>query len=131
MPLFTMSDAELQRACFAAYNDWVAEFCRHDPRRLYGIGLISLERHRARPWRTSSASRSRACSGAMIWGSPPEDRPYSDRVYDPFWQAASEHGLPVSLHIIASRGRHERARRSRLGAGVGHDGERRRLVHGA
>ena len=27
MTLFTMTDAELQRACFSAYNGWVAEFC--------------------------------------------------------------------------------------------------------
>jgi predicted TIM-barrel fold metal-dependent hydrolase len=43
--------------------------------------------------------------GAMIWGAPPEERPYSDPSYDPFWRAASETRLPVSLHIIASRGR--------------------------
>ena len=43
MSIFGMPDAELQRACFHAYNDWVAEYCSHDPKRLYGIGLISLE----------------------------------------------------------------------------------------
>ena len=32
-----------QRTRFTAYNDWVAEFCAHDPKRLYGVGLISLE----------------------------------------------------------------------------------------
>lgn len=104
MPLFTMPDAELQRACFAAYNGWVAEFCSHDPRRLYGIGLVSLE-----DMKTAAEDIERIAKlgmrGAMIWGAPPEDRPYSDRAYDPFWQAASELGLPVSLHIIASRGK--------------------------
>jgi predicted TIM-barrel fold metal-dependent hydrolase len=104
MPLFTMNDAELQRACFAAYNGWVAEFCRHDPRRLYGIGLISLEDVGHAVADLEQIARL-GLRGAMIWGAPPADRPYGDRRYDPFWQAAAEHGLPVSLHIIASRGR--------------------------
>jgi predicted TIM-barrel fold metal-dependent hydrolase len=104
MPLFTMTDAELQRACFHVYNDWVAEFCRHEPRRLYGIGLISLEDVDAAVEDVARIAR-QGMRGAMIWGAPPADRPYSDRAYDPFWRAASEHRLPVSLHIIASRGR--------------------------
>jgi predicted TIM-barrel fold metal-dependent hydrolase len=41
----------------------------------------------------------------MIWGSPPEDRPYDARLYDDFWQAASSLQLPVSLHVITGRGR--------------------------
>jgi predicted TIM-barrel fold metal-dependent hydrolase len=104
MVLFSMPDAELQRACFAVYNDWLAEFCRHDPRRLYGVGLISLE-DVDRAVTDVERIAAQGMRGAMIWGSPPEDRPYSDRAYDPFWQAVSEHGLPVSLHIITGRGR--------------------------
>ena len=46
--------------------------------------------------------------GAMIWGSAPEDRPYSSRAYDPFWQAASELEMPLSLHVITGRGRERR-----------------------
>ena len=43
MPLFRLPDADLQRACFKVYNDWVAEFCVHDPARFHGIALVSLE----------------------------------------------------------------------------------------
>lgn len=104
MVLFSVPDAELQRACFAAYNDWLAEFCRHDGRRLYGIGLISLE-DVALAVHDVERIAAQGMRGAMIWGSPPADRPYSDRAYDPFWRAVSEHRLPVSLHIITGRGR--------------------------
>jgi len=104
MNLFGLTDAALQRACFDAYNTWLAEFCSHDPRRLYGIGLVSLEEiaHAAADVERIAELGMR---GAMVWGAAPPDRPYSDRSYDPFWRAASEAGLPVSLHIIASRGR--------------------------
>ena len=33
--------------------------------------------------------------GAMIWGGAPEDAPYQDPVYEPFWAAAREHRLVV------------------------------------
>ena len=104
MTTFSMADAALQRACFTVYNDWLAGFCSYDPRRLYGIGLISLEEidNAARDVERIAKQGMR---GAMIWGSPPEGRPYSDRAYDRFWQAASDHQLPVSLHIITGRGR--------------------------
>lgn len=117
MTLFSMPSGELQRACFSAYNDWLAEFCRHDPRRLYGVGLISLEDV---DLAVADVERiaGQGMQGAMIWGSPPEDRPYSDRAYDPFWQAVSEHRLPVSLHIVTGRGRRaERLGRAMEGRG--------------
>src|SRR5687767_1780159 len=41
MPLFGLQDPDLQRACFRVYNDWVAEYCSYNPKRLYGIGLVS------------------------------------------------------------------------------------------
>jgi len=104
MVLFSMPDAQLQRACFAVYNDWLAEFCRHDARRLYGVGLISLE-DVSLAVEDVERIAGQGMRGAMIWGSPPEDRPYGDRIYDPFWQAVSEHRMPVSLHIITGRGR--------------------------
>jgi hypothetical protein len=32
----------LQRACFRAYNDWLAEYCSYAPKPLFGLALISL-----------------------------------------------------------------------------------------
>ncbi len=114
MTLFTMTDAELQRACFSAYNGWVAEFCSHNPQRLYGIGLISLEDVTAAVADLEDISK-RGMRGAMIWGSPPEDRPYDDPAYDRFWRAAEEHRLPVSLHVATGRGSHSARIRDALG----------------
>ena len=34
MPLFQLKDDELQRACFRVYNDWAAQFCSYNPKRL-------------------------------------------------------------------------------------------------
>ena len=80
----------------------MAEFCSHAPKRLYGIGLISLEDIDAGV-EELERTHARGMRGAMIWGSPPEDKPYNSRVYDPFWQAASELHMPLSLHVITGK----------------------------
>jgi predicted TIM-barrel fold metal-dependent hydrolase len=43
MPLFSLQEAELQRACFRTFNDWLVEFSSYNPKLLYGNALISLE----------------------------------------------------------------------------------------
>lgn len=107
MRLFRMSDAALQRAIFAVYNDWLAEFCSHAPARLHGLGLVSL-------WDVGEGVRElERCAelgmkGAMIWASPPVDRPYQDPSYDPVWAAAQALGMPLSLHIVSGMGEESR-----------------------
>jgi predicted TIM-barrel fold metal-dependent hydrolase len=104
MPLFGLEDAELQRECFRIYNDWLADFCSHDPRRLVGIALISLE-DIGEAVKEMERCRKRGLRGAMIWGFAPQGRPYSSKIYDPFWAAAADLEMPVSLHVITARGK--------------------------
>ena len=35
-----VDDTELRLECARAYNDWISEFCSHDPSRLIGIGKL-------------------------------------------------------------------------------------------
>lgn len=96
--LFGTSDAALQEACFAAYNEWLAEFCAYAPDRLKGLALISLfdVDHAVKEL---ERSRKIGLSGAMIWSGPPDGLPtYASRHYDAFWAAAERLGMPVSLH---------------------------------
>jgi predicted TIM-barrel fold metal-dependent hydrolase len=108
---FWLKDAALQRACFHAYNDWLAEYCSYAPTRLAGLGLISLYDME------EAVEELRRCrkiglKGAMIWASPPADRPYSDPLYDPFWMEAQELGIPLSLHSITGMGPESQAMRA-------------------
>lgn len=96
--LFALDDAAYQRACFRAYNDWLAEYCSEASRRLYGIAMVSLFDI------DDAISELRRCRknghcGAMIWGSPPEDLPFDDARYEPFWSEAEALEMPLSLHI--------------------------------
>jgi len=46
--------------------------------------------------------------GAMIWGYPPDDRPYYSPGYDRLWAAAQDLDLPLSLHIVTGMGEESR-----------------------
>jgi predicted TIM-barrel fold metal-dependent hydrolase len=103
MLLFGLDDAELRAACFRAFNDWAAEYCSYDPKRLIGLGVISLEDIPTAVVELERIAK-KGLRGALIWGSPPDDRPYSSREYDPFWAAAQDLQMPLSLHILTGRG---------------------------
>jgi predicted TIM-barrel fold metal-dependent hydrolase len=94
--LFNLKDDALQQACLRAYNDWLADFCAHDPRRLIGIGLYALS---ALP-DVSEVERcaKRGLKGILILASDNVDVAYSDSRFDPLWRVCSETGMPVSLH---------------------------------
>ncbi|MGO9058086.1 MAG: amidohydrolase family protein [Candidatus Binataceae bacterium] len=102
MSMFSLLDIELQQACFRVYNDWAAEFCSYNPKRLTAVALISLEEV------DEGIRELRRCAkmglkGAMICGSPSADRPYQSPAYDPFWTVAQELGAPISLHLVTGR----------------------------
>ncbi len=100
--LFGLSDSELQAACFKAYNDWMAEFASHSPKRLFPVALISLEDVPAGVAEVRRAAKL-GLRGAMIWSGPPSDRPYHCGIYDSFFAAAEECGMVVTMHEITSR----------------------------
>jgi predicted TIM-barrel fold metal-dependent hydrolase len=99
MTLFQLEDAQLRAASFAAYNDWLGEYCSYSPGRLAGVAMISLED----PQQGAAALAAAATNGlrgAMVWGDAPAERPYGDPAYDVFWAAAQDLGLPLSFHIL-------------------------------
>lgn len=101
--LYGLDDPGLRAACFRVYNDFLSEYCSHDPNRLIGLALIDLEDI---PGAVAEITRSaaRGLRGAMIWSSAPPDKPYYHRDYDPFWAAAHDLGIPLTMH--AHSGRH-------------------------
>jgi predicted TIM-barrel fold metal-dependent hydrolase len=107
---FWLKDAELQRACFRIYNGWLAEYCAYAPRQLTGMALISLYEI-GEAVKELRICRKQGLRGAMIWASPPEERPYADTMYDPFWAAAQEMEMPLSLHAVTGMGRESQALR--------------------
>jgi predicted TIM-barrel fold metal-dependent hydrolase len=102
MPLYGLDDVELRTACFRAYNDWSVEYCSYNPKRLLPLGLITLEDIAAGVQELQRIAK-QGMKGAMIWAEPPDERPYTHTDYDPFWAAAQDLNIPLSLHILTGR----------------------------
>ena len=97
--VFWIKDAGLQTDCFRVYNDWLAEYCSYSPKRMVGLPMISLYDPPAGARELERCAK-KGLKGAMIWCSPPADQPYSSEIYEPFWAAAQDLDMPVSLHAI-------------------------------
>ena len=102
LQLFRVPDLALLSACFRAYNDWLADFCRTDPARLRGIALVNVEEV-DEAVRELARVRRLGLAGAMITVAPPEERAYDHAMYEPFWAAAQDLAMPISLHIDTNR----------------------------
>jgi predicted TIM-barrel fold metal-dependent hydrolase len=98
LQLFRIRDGEFQTVTFQAYNDWLAEYCAGAPERLAGVAMVPLHDVATGIQELQRAQRL-GLRGALIWSSAPDDRPYQDPVYEPFWAAAEEADLPLSLHL--------------------------------
>lgn len=95
--VFATNDGDLRRACFAVYNDFVAEYCSHDPGRLIGIGVIDTEQV---DYAVSELERCRKMGlrGVTLRADPPPGQAYGDRKFDDFWGAATDAKIPISIH---------------------------------
>ena len=96
-------DAEAVLACSEVYNDWLAEFVSHDPRRLIGVSTIQMNDV---DWAVKELERTakKGLMGTMINCQAPHGcPPYRDPLYDRFWAAASDAGVSITLHILTGR----------------------------
>lgn len=99
MSLFGIDDVETQQESFKLYNDWIADFCKTDSRRLYGVPCISVydiksavkEMHRGHDM---------GLKGAMVWQVPDPRLGFRSDHYDPLWAACAEAKQPVICHIL-------------------------------
>jgi len=103
MLLCNHPDADYKKACFDAYNLWMAEFQATAPKRLLGVGQTAL-RSVAEGVTDLERIRELGLRGVMMPGmaSCHADGDYDDPRWDPLWRAAIELDLPLSFHILTS-----------------------------
>ena len=100
--LYEVPVTDVVTAAMKAYNDWLADFCHEDAARLKGVAMINVDDiHDA----VAELQRCRelGLAGALISVAPPAWQPYRSRDYDPFWAAAQDLEMPLSLHVATDR----------------------------
>jgi predicted TIM-barrel fold metal-dependent hydrolase len=101
MVLCNHPDLDYKKACFDAYNRWIAEYCGKHPSRLLGCGQTAM-RSPEEGIEDLKSIKALGLRGVMMPGNPAVED-YDSRAYDKFWEAAIELGLPLSFHILTDR----------------------------
>lgn len=101
LSLFGIKDCDLRRACFAAFNDWLAEHCAGASKQLFGVAMIATD-----DIDLSVVELERCANmglrGAMISIGLESGESYGDAKFTKFWTAAEGLELPVSLHVAGT-----------------------------
>jgi uncharacterized protein len=101
MQLCNHPDFDYKKACFDAYNRWLAEYCSAAPGRLIGAGQTAM-RSPEEGIEDLTAIRDLGLGGVMMPGQPAVED-YDSPRYDAFFEAAVGLGLPLSFHILTTR----------------------------
>ena len=101
MLLCNHRDYAYKKACFDAYNEWIAEYCAAHPDRLIGLGQTAM-RSADEGIADVRKMKDLGLRGVMMPGNP-QVSDYDDPIYDPFWQATLDMQMPLSFHILTSR----------------------------
>jgi predicted TIM-barrel fold metal-dependent hydrolase len=99
MLLCNHADLDYKKACFDAYNRWLAEYCAVDPARLVGLGQTAM-RTTGEAIGELEEMKALGLRGVTLPGMPGVED-YDSPVWDEFWAATVELGLPPSFHILA------------------------------
>ena len=108
--LFYVPNTEVVDAATRVYNDWLAEFCSEDPRRLKGVAMLNVDDPDAAVLELERCARLQL-GRAHHRVAAPVDAVRRPR-YDRLWAAASDLHMPLSLHVASDRADPRRQRRS-------------------
>jgi uncharacterized protein len=102
MLLCNHPDMDYKKACFDAYNLWIAEYCSAHPNRLIGCGQTAM-RSVEEGIEDLRKIKALGLRGVMMPGNPGISD-YDDPIYAPFFEAAVDLQMPLSFHILTSKG---------------------------
>jgi predicted TIM-barrel fold metal-dependent hydrolase len=98
-------DSEFAAALARAYNDWLYDFCKQAPSRLFGAGMIS-------PYDISDAvSEARRCAeqlgfrAVFLRANPLVEHQWHDDYYRPLWGALEDLNLALGFHESTGTGK--------------------------
>ena len=96
-----VTDPALATAYTRAYNRWIADFCRYDPKRLYPVAHISLLDSEGAVGEVVRAKND-GCVGVYL--SPDlaarRSKQFTDPSFARFWETVQELEMPVGFHVV-------------------------------
>jgi len=95
-------EPEYANALCRAWNDWMADFCMADAKRLRPSALITLHDVDLAVDETRRAITELGAIGLCLVPEPSNGKHIHDRYYDPVWREAEKLGVPVCFHPAAS-----------------------------
>ena len=102
-PSFTLglfaAEPEVQEAGFRVYNDWLADYCKKLPNRLFGVPCLSVY-DIDKAIKEMERCADLGLIGALIWQVPDPKLPFTSPHYEKLWAAAAEMGTVLNFHIL-------------------------------
>src|SRR5690606_28878250 len=102
MSMFGHPDDEFQRDAHRAFNDWIAQYAPYAPDRLFPIANISMT-DLDEDLKEVERVMKMGFRGIFISNDPAPERRYDNPMWDKFWTAVEEYGLPVNIHILTGQ----------------------------
>ena len=100
--LYSITDEPYQRAIFRSYNEWLAEFCSGDRRRLIGLALLPIL-DMAHTVEDIQHYAKLGFRGVQL-PTRIKDSGYYESVYEPMWAALEETAMVINVHTSATQG---------------------------
>ena len=117
LTLFGIEDPDFKRACFRAYNDWIADFCAVHPERFKAVGLLPTDDIEIATVELERCRKLGLVGGAIALDADRDQR-YAEPDFDSLWAAAQALEAPLSLHIFTASPKGKPRRKRDIADGI-------------
>lgn len=93
-----VADPDLEAALCRAYNDWLADYCATDRRRLVGVAAVPQHDLDTAVTEARRAVGNLGFRGIMLRPNPVAGRTLLDPAYEPLWAEAAALDVPIAIH---------------------------------
>jgi predicted TIM-barrel fold metal-dependent hydrolase len=93
-----LNDPPLAAAACRAYNNWMADFCKPYPNRLYGVAPMPLQNVEEAVREMHRVVKELGFKAVFVRPNPFNGRRLNDSAYESFWRSAEELDVPVAVH---------------------------------
>jgi predicted TIM-barrel fold metal-dependent hydrolase len=96
-----IADPDTANALARAYNDWIADFCATDPRRLFAAAMLPLQDMDLALAELRRVAKNKSFRGAFIRPMFVRDVYFTNPYYDALWSELETLGLVAAVHPTA------------------------------